>query len=114
MTRRRLPDTALAALTLLLPLAGAALPPPRGSPAARARAVFDLLKLRVETTSFEQPLALAKLRAGEIAALAYVTGKPAPMFATLRAAEGLHFVAVPLAPQLLASYVPTRLAPEDY
>ncbi|MBV8168479.1 MAG: TRAP transporter substrate-binding protein [Alphaproteobacteria bacterium] len=87
---------------------------PGGGTAVTAPAVFELLKLKVETTSYEQPLALAKLRAGEIAALAYVTGKPAPMFATLRAAEGLHFVAVPLDPQLLASYVPTRLAPEDY
>jgi TRAP-type uncharacterized transport system substrate-binding protein len=87
---------------------------PGGGTAVTGPAVFDLLKLKVEATSFEQPLALAKLRAGEIAALAYVTGKPAPLFMTLRATDGLHFVAVPLEPQLLSSYVPTRLSPEDY
>jgi TRAP transporter TAXI family solute receptor len=87
---------------------------PGGGTAVTAPAVFEQLKLKVETTNYEQPVALAKLRAGEIAALAYVTGKPAPLFGTLRAADGLHFVAVPLESELLASYVPTRLSPEDY
>lgn len=85
-----------------------------GGTAVTGPAVFNALKIKVEATAFDQPQALAKLRAGEIAALAYVTGKPAPLFAGLRAADGLHFVGVPLDPQLLASYLPTRLSPDDY
>src|SRR5260221_645245 len=78
------------------------------------RRLVELVKLKIEPTTFEQPVALAKLRAGEIAALAYVVGKPAPAFAALRPDDKLHFLAVPLPSEIVAAYVPSRLTAEDY
>ena len=87
---------------------------PGGGTAVTAPALFELLKLKIEPTAYEASMALAKLRAGEIAALAYVAGKPAPLFAPLRPADGLHFLAVPLTPEVIAAYLPSRLTAEDY
>jgi TRAP transporter TAXI family solute receptor len=87
---------------------------PGGGTAVTAPALFELLKLKIEPTGFEQSVALAKLRAGEIAALAYVAGKPAPLFAALRPTDKVHFLAVPLTPEVIAAYVPSRLTAADY
>jgi len=76
--------------------------------------VFQLLKLRVEPTSFDNALALEKLRSGEIAAMGFVAGKPAPLFANPRLGAGLHFVSIPLENDLLQDYLPSRLTAEDY
>jgi hypothetical protein len=46
--------------------------------------------------------------------MAFVAGKPAPIFHNLNAADGLHFLAIPLNPAVTASYVPTRLTTADY
>src|SRR5260370_397349 len=42
--------------------------------------LFELLKIKVTPVNYDHATALAKLRSGEIAALAYVAGKPAPLF----------------------------------
>lgn len=76
--------------------------------------VFDLLKLRVAPTYDAQQIALAKLRRGEIAALAFVAGKPTPLFTGLPEAEGLHFIMVPFTLSGNAPYSPTRLTSVDY
>jgi hypothetical protein len=59
-------------------------------------------------------VALDKLHRGEIAAMAFVAGKPAPIFRNLNANDGFHFLAIPLNPAVTASYVPTRLTAADY
>ena len=82
--------------------------------AVTAGRLFDLLKIPVTVTNFEQQVALEKLKKGEIAALAYVAGKPAPLFLGLRPEDGLHLVAIPLDPKVTAVYVPTRLTTSDY
>jgi TRAP transporter TAXI family solute receptor len=87
---------------------------PSGGTAQTASALFDQLQIKIEATGWEPAMALAKLRTGEIAALADVTGKPAALFAGLRAPEGLHFLAIPLKPELLSVYLPTRLTADDY
>jgi uncharacterized protein len=79
-----------------------------------ASLVFDALQVRIEPTSFEQPVALEMLKRGEIAALVYVTGKPARLFYDLNQQDGLHFLPVPRTPELLRTYVPARLGIEDY
>ena len=43
-----------------------------------------------------------------------VTNKPAPIFRNLTAADGFHFLAIPLTPAVTAIYVPTRLTATDY
>jgi len=64
-------------------------------------------------TNDDQEVALDKLRKGDIAAMAFVTGKPAPIFRTLTGNDGLHFLAIPL-PAVVAAYVPSRLTATDY
>ena len=76
--------------------------------------LFDLLKIKVEPTGYGQALALEKLRRGEIAAMAVVVGKPAPLFQSVRSQDNLHFLAVPLKGDIAASYLPARLGSEDY
>ena len=82
--------------------------------AITAARLFDLLKIPVTTINDDQEVALDKLRKGEIAALAFVAGKPAPIFRDLNANDGLHFLAIPLNPTVTAAYVPTRLTAADY
>jgi uncharacterized protein len=79
-----------------------------------ASRLFDLLQITVTPTYDDQELALEKLRKGDIAALAFVAGKPAPLFCSIPSDDGLHFLAVPLNPSVTAAYVPTRLTAEDY
>jgi len=71
-------------------------------------------KVKVQVTSYPLPVAFDKLRSGEISALAYVTAKPAPLFAMVRPQDGLHLVSIPLKAELAASYVPARFTSEDY
>lgn len=76
--------------------------------------LFDRLKLRVTATHDSPRVALDKLRKGEIAAVAFVTGKPAPLFTGLAAGDGLHFVSLPYDPIGNDVYAPTRLTAADY
>jgi TRAP transporter TAXI family solute receptor len=82
--------------------------------AVTAGRLFDLLKITVTVTNFDQQVALDKLKKGEIAALAYVAGKPAPLFLGLRPEDGFHLISIPLDPKVTAVYVPTRLTASDY
>jgi uncharacterized protein len=76
--------------------------------------LFDLLQITVTPGYDDQEVALEKLRKGEIAALAFVAGKPAPLFGSIDGDDGLHFLAIPLSPAVTAAYVPTRLTAADY
>jgi TRAP-type uncharacterized transport system substrate-binding protein len=82
--------------------------------AITASRLFSILKLPVTMTNDRQEVALEKLRNGELAALAFVAGKPAPIFYNVKADGGLHFLAVPFNSALAAAYVPTRLTATDY
>jgi TRAP transporter TAXI family solute receptor len=82
--------------------------------AMTASLIFEHLKTPIEPVYNDQALALDKLRRGEIAALAYVAGKPASLFRDVRAEEGLHFLAVPLDPALLETYLPSQISHGDY
>lgn len=82
--------------------------------AITATTVFDTLGITVEPTYFDQATALEKLKGGEIAALAYVAGKPAPLFEKITAMDKLHFLPIDHTPALLATYLPTSLSNQDY
>ncbi len=79
-----------------------------------AGTVFRLLGVAVEPTTFDQALALEKLKAGEIAAMVYVAGKPTRLYDGLEPGDGLRFLPVPLTADLLETYLPARLEHEDY
>jgi uncharacterized protein len=84
------------------------------STAITVKRLFDLMRLTVTAANDPQEIALQKLRNGEIAALAFVAGKPAPLFHNLNADEGLHFLAFPFSSAVTERYVPTRLTATDY
>jgi len=82
--------------------------------AITARRLFDLLKLPVTLTNDPPEVALEKLHNGEITALAFVAGKPAPFFRDIKRDDGLHLLAVPFNPVMAAGYMPARLTAADY
>lgn len=87
----------------------------RGSGTAMTAALlFEGLGVRVRTANEPQDVALTKLRAGEIAAMVFVTGKPARLFASVPADSGLSFLAIPATPALLETYLPSTLTADAY
>jgi TRAP transporter TAXI family solute receptor len=82
--------------------------------AMTASLIFDRLKTPVEPVYSDQALALDKLRRGEIAALVYVAGKPAPLFRDAKAEDGLHLLPLPLDTALLETYLPSQISHADY
>ena len=87
----------------------------RGSgTAVTATRLFDLLKISVDMTNDSQEIALEKLRKGEISALAFVAGKPAPLFEGATSDNGLHLLSIPLKPEVTAVYLPAIITGADY
>ena len=82
--------------------------------AMTASTLFDALGLKIEATNFDQALALEKVKNGEIAGMVYVAGKPTDLFRKIEAGANLHFVPVPLTPDLLKIYLPSSLTHADY
>jgi TRAP-type uncharacterized transport system substrate-binding protein len=76
--------------------------------------LFDQLKLHVSVIHDSPQVALEKLRKGDIGAIAFVTGKPAPLFVGLTGDDGLHFLPVPFDATQNTTYAPTRLTSADY
>jgi uncharacterized protein len=79
-----------------------------------AERLFDLLKVPVEMTYDRPDTALDKLRRDEIAAIAFVAGKPVPLFQAIAQNEGWHFVAIPLETSIVNAYIPSSLTADDY
>ncbi len=87
----------------------------RGSGTAMtASLVFGALGIRIEAANDPQDVALAKLRRGEIAAMVFVAGKPARLFAGIEPGSGLRFLPIPPTAALLETYLPTSLSANDY
>ncbi len=76
--------------------------------------LFSLLRIPIEPVYERQDLAFARLRQGDVMAVAMVAGKPAAVFQTLQGGEQLHFVPVPLEDAVVKAYAPTRLDAADY
>ena len=75
--------------------------------------VFDDLGIDVEITSHPEPIALEKLRAGEIDALVFVGGKPLKLIQDVGRQEGVHLLAIP-PERIKAAYVPSELTADAY
>lgn len=88
--------------------------PADSAQALTAGHVFKLLGIPIEPVALDVPVALAKLRSGEIAALAWVAATPAEPFLSLAADGELRFLNVPLTPDLEQVYLPAILSHDDY
>lgn len=78
-----------------------------------ASAIFKNQNLQVEATNFDEVNALDKLVLGELAAMVYVAGKPAPLLAHIQSQKGLHLLPVPF-DSSLSEYLPAKFEHRDY
>jgi uncharacterized protein len=79
------------------------------------RDVFKNLGIKIEEVNVIQGRAFEMLKAGEIAATAYVSGKSAKLISNLKFERGIHFIPVPFSQEISAAeYLPTDLTHDDY
>jgi TRAP-type uncharacterized transport system substrate-binding protein len=76
--------------------------------------VFQRLGVKVEQSLYDNPTALQKLKAGEIAALVRVIGKPIDFFAQIPADSGLHLLPIPFSKMFGDHYALGEFTSEDY
>jgi len=88
--------------------------PSTGGTAMTAGRLFEVLKLPVTITADSPAVALERLRSGEIDAMAFVAGRPAPLLAGITKDDGLHFLDIPFNSAVSAAYLPARLTSTDY
>src|SRR5205823_7082591 len=81
--------------------------PRGGGSAITAARLFEQLKIPVTMTTEPQELGLEQLRSGEIAAVALLAGKPAPLVQSLKGDGGLPLIEIPFDHVHSAVYVPT-------
>jgi TRAP-type uncharacterized transport system substrate-binding protein len=76
--------------------------------------VFQRLGVEVEQTSFDDVVAMQKLKSGEIAAALRLVNKPLDPLAKLPANSGLHLVSIPFTKQFEDFYALGEFTPQDY
>ena len=86
--------------------------PRDGGTSTTAAAVFNTLGIEPDVTTLPYPLALDKLRRGEISALVYVATKPSRLFQDIRPEEHLHFL--PITGDLPPIYTADTITSDDY
>ncbi len=79
-----------------------------------ASIVFDRLGIKVNQVHLDFDLAVKQVRSGKIAALAYVSGKPASVIGALKRSQGLHLIPVDFAKPLRSTYYPAFFTYGDY
>jgi uncharacterized protein len=77
-----------------------------------ATTIFNVLGVQSDVTTYPLPLALDRLRRGEISALVYLATKPARLFVDIRPDENLHFL--PITADLSPNYTPVTITSDDY
>src|SRR5215469_1432023 len=77
-----------------------------------ATAVFKALRVEPEVVTLPHPLALDRLRRGELSAVAYVATKPTRLFQDIRPEENLHFLSI--TGHLAPNYTATTITSGDY
>lgn len=79
-----------------------------------AEALFNLYHLPVQITTDSAELGIARLKRGEIAAVAIVAPKPLLILAMLKRGDGLHLLSLPESSTPLEAYSTTTLTAQDY
>jgi hypothetical protein len=89
-----------------------------GTPDSRASVtgsvLFQALRIGVQPVWLDEARAIEQLRRGEISAIVHVAKSPARLFFDVNRDDGVHFVPVPLTPDVARTYLPARLNPSDY
>jgi hypothetical protein len=88
-------------------------PPGTGS-SLSGTIVFQRLGISVQQTLFDNPIALQKLRAGELDAMIRVVGKPVDFFTKIPPGSGLHFIGIPFVKSLSDYYALAEFNAKDY
>jgi TRAP-type uncharacterized transport system substrate-binding protein len=82
--------------------------------AITAEQIFAKLNLQAILTNDRPDLALEKLRRGELEALLIVSGKPVPLFASIKTEDGLHLLSVPYDRAGITGFLPAQISASDY
>jgi uncharacterized protein len=78
------------------------------------RLLLDALGVKFQELHLGEADAIEKLKAGEIAAVIVMAGKPASGMAYLKGTDGLKLLSIPYSKELEDSYYPTTLTHDDY
>jgi uncharacterized protein len=78
------------------------------------RLILTALGINVQEVHLGDTDAIEKLKSGEIAAAIVMAGKPEPVMAHLKSADGLKMLPIPYAKELEDSYYPATLTHDDY
>jgi TRAP-type uncharacterized transport system substrate-binding protein len=76
--------------------------------------IFSRLGINVDKTFIPHPVALERLRRGEIAAVVFVTAKPVDAFVKGKWDEGFKFLSVDFGPKFQDYYIASSLDSSDY
>jgi TRAP-type uncharacterized transport system substrate-binding protein len=76
--------------------------------------IFQRAGVKVEQTLYDNPLALQKLRTGEISALIRVIGKPIDFFAKISAKDDFHLVPIPFTKTFSDYYALSEFTKAEY
>jgi uncharacterized protein len=76
--------------------------------------IFQRAGVNVEQTLYDNPLALQKLRTGEISALIRVIGKPIDFFAKIPAKDDFHLVPIPFTKAFSDYYALSEFTKAEY
>jgi TRAP-type uncharacterized transport system substrate-binding protein len=76
--------------------------------------VFQRFGVKVEPTLYDNPMAMQKLKSGEIAALIRVVGKPVDVLTKIPASADLHLVPLPYSKTFADFYTLGEFTSEDY
>ena len=76
--------------------------------------IFQRAGVKVEQTGFDNPVALQKLRAGEIDALIRMVSKPIDFFAKIPAKDDFHLVPIPFDKKFSDYYTLTEFTKAEY
>jgi TRAP-type uncharacterized transport system substrate-binding protein len=79
-----------------------------------AQNIFQTAQIDYTPTYFDQRLALAKVRSGEIAATIIMSGRPNPMLDEIRDGGSLRLIDIPFSDSLPSTYFPIELTSADY
>jgi hypothetical protein len=78
------------------------------------RDVFKRLDIKVEEVNITEGQAFEMLKTGEIAATAYVSGKPAKLISSMKSERGIHLLPIPYSSEIATEYLPSDLTHYDY